>query len=997
MRILRIRLQNLNSLRGEHLIDLTSEPLAGAGLFAITGPTGAGKSTVLDAITLALYGRAARYGKVPNPEDMMSRHCGECSAEVEFEVAAGAFRAVWDLRRARGRADGKIQPAGRRVYSSSGEPITQKIQESEEKIAQLIGLDYERFMRSALLAQGEFSRFLSAKPAERSSLLESLTGTQLYSDLGIAAHTESRTQKLQLAAQEEALVRISVLSDEERIALTDLEREKTGKLAALKLEIDVGTEMLQQISRLADARVQETAAIETVREVQQERTGRNADLVALDRHRSALPYGEVLSRLDSAEEGLRRASEIRNRQEQEYTEAGNGAGRASRLLRAAFNKAVTESVVEAETSLGEMTAAEQRRVESESWLAGHRQDAELSARLPDLTAAVSTLVGSRENELRVWADWRRRAGRVVDQTELGFPVLDLPETTGGLSREEVDTLVRTVLESAARRIDKTEALLVSSEQQLRFRKDHLDRAERLSRYEDQRHQLEDGQPCPLCGATDHPYAQGAAPTVEIAELTAAVTTAAATERAIRDDLRRLHESAENLSTDREGLFGRVSARQTAERSVGELVQESGLRIPASDEEESFVRSLKTRVETYRRYESAVEAASREFEEAKRRNGSARIRAEELQAQKARLDPAEDGAAAEDGTGNDDGTAADDATSDIPALPVAEQMYREALQRKTTATAMVEAGRKDETAARDRVAAARLDLDTRIDGSPFHSVDELRRARLPEEKAAETERLLRELDRRSDEANALLKQARLTIDLLTRANTLEGSPAKAFSAEQSRLVESRDSLIEETTRLRAELETDKKNMAVREEKNQALNEARERAGIWSALNDLIGSHDGSKFRTYAQTISLDILARNANRHLANLSDRYRIRRDISGELSLLIEDLHQAGVRRPMESLSGGESFLASLALALGLSDLAGRTVRIDSLFIDEGFGSLDADSLDVAISALESLQQNRKTVGVISHVELLKERIGTRISVEKLTGGTSTIRITSDG
>jgi exonuclease SbcC len=95
----------------------------------------------------------------------------------------------------------------------------------------------------------------------------------------------------------------------------------------------------------------------------------------------------------------------------------------------------------------------------------------------------------------------------------------------------------------------------------------------------------------------------------------------------------------------------------------------------------------------------------------------------------------------------------------------------------------------------------------------------------------------------------------------------------------------------------------------------------------------------------------------------------------------------------MASLSGGESFLASLALALGLSDLAGRSVRIDSLFIDEGFGSLDPETLEVAIASLESLRQDHKTVGIISHVNLLKERIGTQIVVEKLLGGNSRLRI----
>ena len=160
-----------------------------------------------------------------------------------------------------------------------------------------------------------------------------------------------------------------------------------------------------------------------------------------------------------------------------------------------------------------------------------------------------------------------------------------------------------------------------------------------------------------------------------------------------------------------------------------------------------------------------------------------------------------------------------------------------------------------------------------------------------------------------------------------------------------------------------------------------------------MNDLIGSQDGSKFSRYAQSISLDILTRHANRHLVKFSDRYKICLDQEEELNLQVEDLYQAGTTRPMSSLSGGESFLTSLALALGLSDFAGRKVRIESLFIDEGFGNLDSETLESALSALECLRGDYKTVGIISHVELLKERIGTQIVVEKKLGGESKILI----
>ena len=145
MKILRLKLLNLNSLQGANAVDFTLPPLANSGLFAITGPTGAGKSTLLDAITLALYGRAARYGTAPNPEAMMSRHTGECSAEVEFSCAAGTFRSVWQLQRARKKSDGKLQPAKRRIIALPAETIiAESIKDADAKILELTGLDYDR-------------------------------------------------------------------------------------------------------------------------------------------------------------------------------------------------------------------------------------------------------------------------------------------------------------------------------------------------------------------------------------------------------------------------------------------------------------------------------------------------------------------------------------------------------------------------------------------------------------------------------------------------------------------------------------------------------------------------------------------------------------------------------------------------------------------------------------------------------------------------------------
>lgn len=161
-------------------------------------------------------------------------------------------------------------------------------------------------------------------------------------------------------------------------------------------------------------------------------------------------------------------------------------------------------------------------------------------------------------------------------------------------------------------------------------------------------------------------------------------------------------------------------------------------------------------------------------------------------------------------------------------------------------------------------------------------------------------------------------------------------------------------------------------------------------IWSQLGDLIGSSDGKKFRNFAQQMTLDILLGYANRHLETLSRRYRLDR-IRDSLGLLVVDQEMGDEVRSVHSLSGGESFLVSLGLALGLASLSSHRVRVESLFIDEGFGTLDADSLNVAMEALDNLQALGRKVGVISHVQEMNERIEARIQVKRLAGGQSKV------
>ena len=187
MRILGVRFKNLNSLAGEWQVDFTHPAYMSDGIFAITGPTGSGKTTILDAVCLGLYGRTPRLDKVTKSgNEIMSRQTGECFAEVTFETQKGRYRCHWSQHRARKQPEGELQQARHEIADAdSGAVLESKITQVGEFIEKATGMDFERFTRSMLLAQGGFAAFLQADPDKRAPILEQITGTEIYSRISI--------------------------------------------------------------------------------------------------------------------------------------------------------------------------------------------------------------------------------------------------------------------------------------------------------------------------------------------------------------------------------------------------------------------------------------------------------------------------------------------------------------------------------------------------------------------------------------------------------------------------------------------------------------------------------------------------------------------------------------------------------------------------------------------------------------------------------------------
>lgn len=221
MKILSVLIENLNSLQGKWVIDFTAQAFVDNGLFAITGPTGAGKSTILDAICIALYHETPRLSSLSKTNaEVMNKDKGYCSAEVRFEVQGQIYLAKWSIRRSRNRADGNLQaPTGTLTCETTQTDITTKLSDKVPAVVALTKLNFKRFTKSMMLSQGEFSAFLNAGDNDRSELLEQLTGTEIYSDISKRVFDEHKVLKQRMALLTTEQSAKDVLSEEDKAQL----------------------------------------------------------------------------------------------------------------------------------------------------------------------------------------------------------------------------------------------------------------------------------------------------------------------------------------------------------------------------------------------------------------------------------------------------------------------------------------------------------------------------------------------------------------------------------------------------------------------------------------------------------------------------------------------------------------------------------------------------------------------------------------------------------
>jgi exonuclease SbcC len=1001
MRILAIRGANLASLAGDFEIELDQPPLDRAGLFAISGPTGAGKSTILDALCLALYDKVPRlqeasHAAVGRAEDddtvrvaakdvrgILRRGAGWGWAEVDFQGRdRRRWRARWEVRRARRRPDGRLQNQEMSLTDpATGELVGRTKTEVLTAIVERLGLDFDQFRRSVLLAQGEFSTFLRATGQTRAELLERMTGTELYGRISVAAHRRAKTEEDTLAGLEARLGEHRPLPQDARqdaVDRRDAAAAAVGRAdhglrqaeAAIEwyrkaAELDRGVaaadtaqKAAQQATDLAQPRRDELEAARAAERIRTEISTFDA---------SQLAWTSAAAEIEKAEEALAAArTAVADAAEplRLATEAHDAARAARNAARPEIERARALDVDLAGAGR-ELEVATAHEIELGT---SHQQACE---RLE----AIDARLGRAQADLEADQEWLRRH----------------PEAEILHVRRESWTAALDVIERGRPELDHKEIELARVREALE-RLDH-------DLVNDLRNRLEEGRPCPVCGSVEHPAASEVQP--------AAVSSEAA--EAGTGSLEDLHREASDL----EGRRGRLEAEtdrlrsdlEAARTTLGDLhsggVTPSpnpvGMRPNWSDLASQWAAraaSLATARDELAAADSARAAAMRDVEHA--REGLVRAHevadarrqaAMELSEARGRVLDAQPAAEVEARleANVDNAKAAHDRARE--AADLADRTLAAAVIRCEAAVA-----RRDEVEREAKVAKDRLDAALEADRL---ELEEARRrlargrAWLDREAAA-----LNALDDERARAATVVDERRARRDehLATAAPPVTRDEAEAACESVRREMESaRATWAEAEAALQDDDRRRRRSAALAEE----VDRQRARMLVWTRLRELVGSHDGSRFRSFAQSLTLEGLLAHANHHLEDLARRYRLERVPGTDLDLQVVDRELADEVRSVHSLSGGESFLVSLALALGLASLSSDRVEVESLFIDEGFGSLDAASLDLALSSLDALQALGRQVGVISHVPAMVERIGVRVRVETAGGGRSEIRVES--
>lgn len=932
MRPLRLTLSAFGPYAAETTLDL--EKLGKGGLYLITGDTGAGKTTIFDAITYALYDHSS--SGIREGSMLRCKYADDKTptfVELEFEVHGVRYtvRRNPEYQRPKARGEGMTteKADATLTYPDDRPPVT-KAKDVTAAVQEIIGLDYNQFSQIVLIAQGQFTKLLNASTEERSRIFRKLFRTQRYAQLQERLQSEASALNQQRTAQNAKLdsllgglqfspedpdaeaLRALCAQTVPETALALLDTLTARQAAALE---EAGT-ALQATEAQLDTVQQQLGAAAQAQRLAQQLAARQAELAA------AKPA------LDAAR-----------------AEADRHAGDAAQL------DALTAQVTQAQSALAAYDALDtlcrqQTEARDAAQLAAaqaHKRRTQLDSLNAALAAAETELAALADADTRLLALQTRSA----QLAQRGEALAKLEQRLADCQRQA----------KTAHKAQESYRAAAAAQDEARTRQNTLERAFLDAQAGLLAESLVEGAPCPVCGSTHHParaLLPHTAPTQ--AQVEAARQAAAEADR-----------QAQNASAAAQSALAAVNEAKTSLRRDAETLLPERFTTPEGTVPLTFALMTNVLAEESAALQTAqtdCKAQCRQAEADCRRK--AQLEADRQA--KTRQRPALEQAAAE----ADRSAAAQNASADALEGQIAERR-----------AALPYPRRADAQAALDKLEADRRTLRTGMDTA----------------------------QRKLKQAEQTVAAAEAAVEALTAQQTaaqkeLPARSAEELTAQQTELTAARETLRSREKQLSAQLLPNRKTAA----QYRAAAEARQTLeSRWQWVSALAATAGGTltskqkiRLEAYIQMNYLDRILRYANTRLMQMTaGQYELER-IGAEnqrsqsgLDLGVID-HYNGTRRSVKTLSGGESFKASLALALGLSDEVQSSaggIRLDTLFLDEGFGSLDEESLELAIRVLSGLTEGDRLVGIISHVGALKDRIDRQVVVHKARTGGSTVEL----
>lgn len=997
MKIEKIIIENINSIEKAE-ISFSTGILANEPIFLITGETGSGKTTILDAITLALYDKSPRYENTRNKEktedgltnmqsttNALRKGANDGKAELYFSSGNEKYIATWQMHRTR---NGKYDMTNRRklevVKGVDRIVLETKIDAVNQQIIEIVGLTYDQFVRSVMLAQGQFSTFLISEKSKQTEILEMLTGTEIYSKIAEmvgrkkndAKNEVDKAQDLynsliknvlsedQLASLNEELAKNQddFEKNENEIKMLETKLRDIEKLEHLTLDIDTSK------SQLADLQ----ASYEKIIEEKSEFKKKSDDLkTKIEQQLDKKPMYEqiplIISLLKEVEESDKKIAncekEIESLQKQRTQKEAECLELSEKLKNAA--KAQTEAYLSYEKCNLEL-----KKANFEQLIADYNKHVEEKKQQMDRKAKCQSVI-------RLLKDYK------IKQQFIDAKRDELFELKYNFKECKTDFSAK-------------ETIFKTKDEEYLSKKNMVDDYMKLLRSK-----LKDGEPCPLCGSTSHQYhdeeiVSSLFKTIENdwkdarneMEKAKDIMIKAENNVKLAEQIIDHETKAQNLLNDEliklcngNPVYD-LEKLEKGEKSCDERIAAEELIIKELNEKRLEVQKIQKKLQTLL---DEKNKADNDYKTVDNQYNKIKIEITDIEG---RINNKTELA-------NQMSIASAEKLERLNKLIIIDKWkddwQKSPLSFYETLNSMADDWKNlnDEFA---KIVSEIVKIDEIANG--IKRIEGIERVDEFKGKIAVNH---------IDKSNLVSGFSKVIFNLIEKSeqakvieNQLNGESVDDFKAQTltalRALMALRAAQNETLTEIRAKLSLNTQNSASAMAAKDDLQAKSEQLSLWTQLATAIGTTSTDNFRDVAQAYTMRILLDQANYFLRKLSQRYELT-CYSNSLAIMVMDKEMGGELRSASSLSGGETFLVSLALALGLASLNDEHFNIDMLFIDEGFGTLDDESLEMAVQTLGNMQKLGRKVGIISHVDTLKERIPVQIQVTKRGKAASSIVI----